>query len=74
MTSGNAHDDDPHAVFRDDHAASLARSCRIRPVILMVAIGGVSFAAGTMFLMMGAWPVFGFFGPRRAAGLLGVPA
>jgi uncharacterized membrane protein len=31
-------------------------------LILMGAIGGVSFAAGIMFLMMGAWPVFGFFG------------
>jgi uncharacterized membrane protein len=31
-------------------------------LILMGAIGGVSFAAGIMFLIMGAWPVFGFFG------------
>jgi uncharacterized membrane protein len=31
-------------------------------LILMGSIGGVSFAAGIMFLMMGAWPVFGFFG------------
>jgi uncharacterized membrane protein len=31
-------------------------------LILMVALGGVSFAAGMMFLLMGAWPVFGFFG------------
>jgi uncharacterized membrane protein len=28
----------------------------------MGGIGGVSFAAGIMFLIMGAWPVFGFFG------------
>ena len=28
----------------------------------MAAIGGISFAAGTVFLMLGAWPVFGFFG------------
>jgi uncharacterized membrane protein len=31
-------------------------------LIVMAAIGGVSFAAGTVFLMLGAWPVFGFFG------------
>ena len=31
-------------------------------LILMGAISGVSFAAGMMFLIMGAWPVFGFFG------------
>ena len=28
----------------------------------MVAIGAVSFVAGVVFLLMGAWPVFGFFG------------
>ncbi|MDO8875541.1 MAG: DUF2244 domain-containing protein [Pseudolabrys sp.] len=31
-------------------------------VVLMVVFGGVSFLAGIAFLMMGAWPVFGFFG------------
>lgn len=31
-------------------------------LILMTAIGAVSFAAGTAFLAMGAWPVIGFFG------------
>jgi uncharacterized membrane protein len=31
-------------------------------LILMVAIGGISFVAGMVFLLMGAWPVFGFFG------------
>ena len=28
----------------------------------MLAFGGVSFFTGIAFLMMGAWPVFGFFG------------
>jgi uncharacterized membrane protein len=28
----------------------------------MLCIGGISFAAGIVFLMLGAWPVFGFFG------------
>jgi len=31
-------------------------------VIVMMLVGAVSFAAGITFLMMGAWPVFGFFG------------
>jgi uncharacterized membrane protein len=31
-------------------------------LILMTAIGCVSFAMGMVFLAMGAWPVFGFFG------------
>jgi uncharacterized membrane protein len=31
-------------------------------IIVMAVLAGTSFAAGTAFLMMGAWPVFGFFG------------
>ena len=31
-------------------------------VIVMALVGGVSFFAGMAFLLMGAWPVFGFFG------------
>ena len=31
-------------------------------VVLMLLIGGVSFVSGTMFLLIGAWPVFGFLG------------
>jgi uncharacterized membrane protein len=31
-------------------------------LILMLGIGGVSFASGMVFLLMGAWPVFGFLG------------
>ena len=31
-------------------------------LILMLAIGAVSFVAGLAFLLMGAWPVMGFFG------------
>jgi uncharacterized membrane protein len=29
---------------------------------LMIALGAVSFIAGVVFLAIGAWPVFGFFG------------
>ncbi len=31
-------------------------------VVLMAVLGGVSFAAGVTFVMMGAWPIFGYFG------------
>src|SRR5713226_10521940 len=31
-------------------------------LIVMAAVGGISFVAGIVFLMLGAWPVFGFFG------------
>jgi uncharacterized membrane protein len=31
-------------------------------VLLMAAIGAVSFIAGIVFLIAGAWPVMGFFG------------
>lgn len=31
-------------------------------VALMIAVGAVSFIAGIVFLAIGAWPVFGFFG------------
>jgi uncharacterized membrane protein len=30
--------------------------------IFMAVLAGLSFAVGVSFLMMGAWPVFGFFG------------
>jgi uncharacterized membrane protein len=31
-------------------------------IVLMCLMGGVSFVAGMVFLLAGAWPVFGFFG------------
>jgi uncharacterized membrane protein len=31
-------------------------------LVLMLLFGGVSFITGVMFLLIGAWPVFGFFG------------
>ncbi len=31
-------------------------------LVLMIAFGGISFVTGIAFLLMGAWPVFGFFG------------
>ncbi|HZL41523.1 MAG TPA: DUF2244 domain-containing protein [Pseudolabrys sp.] len=31
-------------------------------MVLMIVFGGASFISGMAFLLMGAWPVFGFFG------------
>ncbi len=31
-------------------------------LMVMIVVGAISFAGGVTFLMMGAWPVFGFFG------------
>src|SRR5689334_24116242 len=31
-------------------------------VVLMVMLCAISFAAGLLFLIMGAWPILGFFG------------
>lgn len=31
-------------------------------LILMLGLGGLSFVSGMAFVLMGAWPVFGFFG------------
>jgi uncharacterized membrane protein len=31
-------------------------------LILMLCLGGLSFVSGMVFVLMGAWPVFGFFG------------
>ena len=35
---------------------------RLGFIAVMAALGSISFAAGMVFLLMGAWPVFGFFG------------
>jgi uncharacterized membrane protein len=35
---------------------------RVGFLILMVLFGGISFVTGMVFLLVGAWPVFGFFG------------
>ncbi|MGH1419645.1 MAG: DUF2244 domain-containing protein [Hyphomicrobiaceae bacterium] len=51
----------PAGVFR----ARLSPHRSLSPrgfLILMTFIGVISFIAGTAFLLIGAWPVFGFFG------------
>ncbi len=60
MTPDNADDLEP-TIF----SATLTphRSLgRIGFVVLMLLFGGVSFITGALFLVIGAWPVFGFFG------------
>lgn len=61
MTPGNGFDPNETELF----------SARLRPhrslgrtgfLVLMAFVSVVSFAAGVAFLLMGAWPVFGFFG------------
>jgi uncharacterized membrane protein len=67
MTHGNASDD------ANDHASREPAlfAARLTPhrslsragfVLVMTVLGTISFAAGTVFLLIGAWPVFGFFG------------
>ena len=63
MTAGN--DFDPQAPQPELFSALLTphRSLnRTGFLMLMGFLGTVSFAAGLAFLLMGAWPVFGFFG------------
>ncbi len=36
-------------------------------LIVMIFVGAISFVAGVVFMAMGAWPVFGFFGLDVAA-------
>ncbi len=60
MTSDNANELEP-AIF----SATITPHRSLGSVgflVLMVAFGGVSFLTGIAFLLMGAWPVFGFFG------------
>lgn len=60
MADGNQTDDEP-TLF----SAHLAPHRSLGPTgfaILLVVMCAISFAAGMVFLMMGAWPVFGFFG------------
>src|ERR1700720_4888607 len=63
MTAGN--DFDPDIAEPELFSALLTpyRSLnRTGFLVLMGFLSAVSFAAGVAFLLMGAWPVFGFFG------------
>jgi len=60
MSTGNSHEDGPtlFSALLTPHR-SLSRTGFL---LLMTFVAIVSFGAGCMFLSMGAWPVFGFFG------------
>jgi uncharacterized membrane protein len=60
MSPGNEQADDPtlFSAILTPHRSLTASGF----LIVMAAIGGLSFAAGVTFLLLGAWPVFGFFG------------
>jgi uncharacterized membrane protein len=60
MTAGNSFDDEPalFSALLTPHR-SLSRTGFF---VLMAFVCVVSFVAGLVFLSMGAWPVFGFFG------------
>ncbi len=60
MTHGNEQADEPtlfSAVLTPHRSLSASGF-----LVVMAAIGGLSFTAGVTFLILGAWPVFGFFG------------
>jgi uncharacterized membrane protein len=63
MTAGN--DFDPQAPQPELFSALLTPHQSLNRtgfLVLMGFLSAVSFAAGLAFLLMGAWPVFGFFG------------
>ncbi|WP_024511790.1 DUF2244 domain-containing protein [Bradyrhizobium sp. ARR65] len=63
MTTGN--DFDPDTADPELFRALLTphRSLnRTGFLLVMLLVSAISFAAGMVFLLMGAWPVFGFFG------------
>ncbi len=71
MISGSSHASGPSATGNDGGKDTVTFRAILTPnrslskagfILLMSAIGIVSFAIGIAFLSMGAWPVLGFFG------------
>jgi uncharacterized membrane protein len=77
MTSDNVnHEDKPGASGADAAAADASADGKIFSAVLtphrslgptgflifMLCIAGISFVTGVFFVMLGAWPIFGFFG------------
>src|ERR1700712_1637847 len=63
MTAGNDFDPDPPEPQLFSARLTPHRSLsRTGFLVLMAFITAVSFIAGVAFWIMGAWPVFGFFG------------
>ena len=62
MTAGNDFDPQPQPELFSALLTPHRSLSRTGFMVLMGFICTVSFAAGLAFLLMGAWPVFGFFG------------
>ena len=64
MTAGNGFDDLGYNAPKLFSALLTPHRSLGRPgfIVLMVFVSAVSFVAGLAFLLMGAWPVLGFFG------------
>src|SRR6202167_1316257 len=62
MTAGNEFDPQPQPELFSALLTPPRSLNRTGFLVLMGFISTVSFAAGVAFWLMGAWPVFGFFG------------
>jgi uncharacterized membrane protein len=62
MTAGNDFDPDDQAELFSARLTPHRSLQRSGFLVVMAFVSVVSFAAGVAFLLMGAWPVFGFFG------------
>jgi uncharacterized membrane protein len=62
MTAGNDFDPEPEPELFSALLTPHRSLNRTGFLVLMGFLSAVSFAAGFAFLLMGAWPVFGFFG------------
>src|ERR1700726_1466493 len=62
MTAGNAFDPQAQPELFSALLTPHRSLSRTGFLVLMALLSVVSFAAGLAFLLMGAWPVFGFFG------------
>ena len=62
MTAGNDFDIEPQPELFSALLTPHRSLNRTGFLLVMAFVSGVSFAAGLAFLLMGAWPVFGFFG------------
>src|SRR5205823_11488966 len=62
MTSSNDFDPSPQPELFSALLTPHRSLNRAGFLALMMFVSFVSFAAGLVFLLMGAWPVFGFFG------------
>ena len=62
MTAGNDFDPDQQAELFSARLTPHRSLNRTGFLVVMAFVSVVSFAAGVAFLLMGAWPVLGFFG------------